>query len=383
MKFRMAQKSAFFIVGSLDVLSAARSPEDEPILIYVGTYTGDGEADSKGIYAVSFYGKNASMKSLGLVAVTSNPTYLLVHPSQKYLMSVNEQKDGKVNAFAINSTKTGELTLVSSQTTRGGYPIYLSSSKLGESLFVANYMSGTVGALPFDVDHGNIQPAAGVYPQNGSSIDPDSQTSSHPHCILLDKKEEFAVSADLGSDELYVYRFISANGTLEKLHVTKSKQPGDGPRHLIFSDNGNYVYVMNELTTSITVYAYYPMLRAIQTISTVPTTFSGINYGAELLLHPISGRFLYASNRGHDSMVTFAVDRVTGLLTTLQYVNVEGHTPRHFNILPNGKHLIVANQDSNSLVVFSIDQATGKLAYTGSSVHVSKPTCISFAIPSI
>ena len=368
-------------MGSLEVLSAASSSEDESILIYVGTYTGDGEADSKGIYAFSFSAKNASMKPLGLVAVTSNPTYVVVHPSQKYILSLNELEDGRVNAFAINSIETGELTPVNSQASGGSYPIYLSSSKNGHYLFVANYMSGTIAVLPFDTDHGNIQPATGVYQQNGSSIDPDSQTSSHPHCILLDKKGEYAISADLGSDELYAYRFISTHGRLEKLYVTKAKQPGDGPRHLIFSNDGNYLYVMNELTTSITVYTYYPILRAIQTISTVPNNFSAINYGAELLLHPISGRFLYASNRGHDSIVTFAVEKATGLLTTLQHVSVEGHTPRNFNILPNGKHLLVANQDSNNLVVFSIDQATGKLTYIDSPVYVSKPTCITFVMP--
>ncbi|CAF4286337.1 unnamed protein product [Adineta steineri] len=185
-------------------------------------------------------------------------------------------------------------------------------------------MSGTIAVLPFDSENGHIQPTDGVYQQNGSSIDLESQTSSHPHCILLDKKEENAISADLGSDEL---------------------------------------------------------LRAIQTISTLPPNFTSINYAAELLLHPVSGKFLYASNRGHDSIAVFQVDKTTGLLTIIQHINVQGRTPRNFNILPNGMHLIVANQDSDNLVVFSIDQTTGMLTKTDVSARVSKPTCIKFLIP--
>lgn len=315
------------------------------------------------------------------MAVALNPTFVLTHPSQRYILSVNELDQGMVNVFKVDSTQTGKLTLINQQSSRGSYPIYLSSSKRGEYIFVANYMSGTVAVLPFDAEHGIIYPATGIYQQNGSSIDPDSQTSSHPHCFLLDKKEEYAVSADLGSDELYVYRFLSTDGTLGKVHVTKSRQPGDGPRHLIFSDDNNYVYLMNELTSSITVFEYNPILRAIQTISTLPTGYRSVNYGAELHLHPVSGRFLYASNRGHDSIVVFTVDKATGLLTTLQHVHVQGHTPRHFNILPNGKHLIVANQDSNNLVIFSIDPTTGQLTCTDSSVHATKPTCITFLGP--
>ena len=372
----------FTVVGSVHAWSPAKHGENASVLVYIGTYTGEGAADSKGIYAFAFNSSNASLKPLGLVAVTSNPTYVLIHPSQRYILSVNELDQGVVNVFKVDSTQTGELRLIDQESSRGSYPIYLSSNKRGEYLFVANYMSGTVAVLPFDAEHGIIYPATGISQQNGSSLDPESQTSSHPHCFLLDRNEEYAVSADLGSDELYVYRFLSTDGTLEKVHVTKSRQPGDGPRHLIFSDDNNYVYLMNELTSSITVFKYRPILEAIQTISTLPTDFRLVNYGAELRLHPVSGRFLYASNRGHDSIVVFTVDKATGLLTTLQHIHVQGQTPRHLNILPNGKHLIVANQDSNNLVIFSIDQTTGKLTCIDSSVHVTKPTCITFLGPS-
>jgi 6-phosphogluconolactonase len=363
--------------------SQAQPGAKASVLVYVGTYTGEGDADSKGIYTFAFDSSKASLKPLGLAVVASNPTYVLIHPSQRYILSIDELDHGQVNVLKIDSTQTGKLTLINRQSSHGSYPIYISSNKRGEYIFVANYMSGTVAVLPFDAERGILYPATGVYQQNGSSIDPESQTSSHAHCVLPDQKEEYAISADLGSDELYVYRFLSTHGMLEKVHVTKSGQPGDGPRHLIFSDDGNYVYLMNELTSTISVFEYSTILKAIQTISTLPTDFKSVNYGAELHLHPTSGRFLYASNRGHDSIAVFTVDKATGLLTLLQHVHGQGHTPRHFNILPDGKHLIVANQDSNNLVIFSIDQTTGKLTCIDSSVHVTKPTCVMFMAPQV
>ncbi|CAF2537810.1 unnamed protein product [Rotaria sp. Silwood2] len=373
--------SLLAILGLFNSWTWAQPAGNSPILVYVGTYTGESKNASKGIYAFAFDRKDSSLKPLGLVAITQNPTYVLMHPSRKYILSVNELEKGKVNSFKINSTKTAELTFINQQSSGGNYPIYLSSDALGRYIFVANYMTGTVAILPFDTNHGRIQDATGIYQQAGSSIDPESQTSSHPHCILLDKKEEYAISADLGSDELYVYRFIPTDGKLQKQYISKSIQPGDGPRHLIFSNNQKYVYVINELSSSITVFNYNPTLRAIQTISTLPQNFTSINYAAELLVHPVSNKFLYASNRGHDSIVVFAIDNAAGYLTTIQHVHVQGQTPRNFNILPDGTHLIVANQDSNNLVVFSIDMNTGTLTATNSSAQVSKPTSVTFLVP--
>lgn len=317
---------------------------------------------------------------MGLAATTPNPTYVRVHPTQRYVLSVNEVRNGSISAFKIKSTHTGELISINQKSSGGNYPIYLSSDKQGHYIFVANYIGGTVSVLPFDINDGCLQDTTGVYQQVGSSIDPESQTSSHPHCIVLDKKEEYAISADLGSDELYVYQFMSKNGTLKKKSVSKSIQPGDGPRHLIFSNDQKYVYVINELSSTITVFTYYPTLKVIQKVSTIPKNFSTTNYAAELLIHPVSQKFLYASNRGHDSIVVFAIDNTNGFLTTLQYVSVQGQTPRGFNILPDGTHLIVVNQDSDNLVVFSIDLITGKLTPRNSSAQVSKPTSVAFLI---
>ena len=211
-------------------------------------------------------------------------------------------------------------------------------------------------------------------------MDPIRQTSAHAHCILLDKREQYAVSADLGSDQIYHYRFFPNNGSILRTSITKAAKLGDGPRHLIFNSNQKYVYLMNELKSEITVFNYFPTMQPIQIISTLPENYTATNTGAEILLHPTTEKYLYASNRGHDSIAVFSVDSGTGHLTLIQHISVQGHTPRNFNISPNGKFLIVANQDSNNLVLFTIDDNTGKLSSTGSSVEVSKPTCVKYLV---
>ena len=198
--------------------------------------------------------------------------------------------------------------------------------------------------------------------------------------ILLDKKEEYALSADLGSDQIYHYRFFSNNGSLLRTSITKAARIGDGPRHIIFNSNQRFVYVMNELKSEITVFNYFPIMEAIQIISSLPENYTLPNTGAEILLHPITEKYLYASNRGHDSIAVFSVDIKQDYLTLIQHISVQGHTPRNFNISPNGKFLIVANQDSNNVVLFTIDEQTGKLTATGSSVQVSKPTCVKYLV---
>ena len=333
--------------------------------------------DSKGIYVFAFDDAKSTLTPLGLAAVTSYPTYVLVHPSRKYVFAANGLHN-MISAFKIDSMETGKLTLINQQSSCGNAPCYLSTDKMGRYVFVANYYNGSVAVLPINPNDGSVRECSGTDRQIGSSINPDRQTSSHAHCILLDKKEEYAISANLGSDELYSYRFMTTNGTLQRSSISKAAQLGNGPRHLVFSDDQKYVYVINELTSSITVFNYLPIMKPLQTVSTLPSNFTSENTGAELLLHPISGKFLYVSNRGHDSIAVFSVDSSTGFLSPIQHVHVQGRTPRNFNILPNGKHLIVANQDSNNLVVFSINTVTGKLMGTGSTAEVSAPTCIKF-----
>ncbi|CAF0768601.1 unnamed protein product [Adineta ricciae] len=351
-----------------------------PTIVYVGTYSGDGPTDSKGIYAFALDESKSTLTPLGLSVATTNASYVLVHPSHKYLYGVNEQDDGTVSAFQIDSTKPERLTFINQQSSRGSGPCYLSTNRVGEYLFVANYNNGTVAVLPIDSNDGSIKQSTGFDQQKGSSVDPIRQTSAHAHCILLDKREQYAVSADLGSDQIYHYRFFPNNGSILRTSITKAARLGDGPRHLIFNSNQKYVYLMNELKSEITVFNYFPTMQPIQIISTLPENYTATNTGAEILLHPTAEKYLYASNRGHDSIAVFSVDSGTGHLTLIQHISVQGHTPRNFNISPNGKFLIVANQDSNNLVLFTIDESTGKLSSTGSSVEVSKPTCVKYLV---
>jgi len=354
---------------------AAASPS---VIVYIGTYTGDGTTDSKGIYAYQLDTSQSTLAPLGLAVETPNPSYVFVHPSKKYLYAANEQDDGRVTAFQIDPTNQGRLQYLNQQSSRGSGPCYLSMTKQGDYLFVANYNNATVATLPVDISNGNVKPFTGFDQQVGSSIDPDRQQSAHAHSIRLDPEERFALSADLGSDQIYHYRFQPQNGSIVRTSITSAARPGDGPRHLIFSSNSRFVYLTNELKSTITVFSYFPTMTVIQIISTLPENYTLPNTAAELVFHPINEQFLYASNRGHDSIAVFSIDSNTGRLTLLQHIGVQGHTPRNFNISPDGRFLIVANQDSNNIVLYTIDSNTGRISPTGTNLPISKPTCVKF-----
>jgi 6-phosphogluconolactonase len=236
------------------------APEAPSTIVYIGTYTGDGASDSKGIYAFTLDETKNTLTPLGLSAPVSNPSYVLVHPSKKYLYAVNEQDEGGVTAFQINANEPGRLNLINNQSSRGSGPCYLSTNQAGDYLFVANYNNGTVAVLPLDINNGTVRSYSGFDQQTGSSVDPDRQTSAHAHCIRLDKKEEYALSADLGSDQIYHYKFSSTNGSLTRTSITKAAKPGDGPRHLIFNSDQRFVYLINELKSEITVFKYLPTM---------------------------------------------------------------------------------------------------------------------------
>ncbi len=350
-------------------------------MVFIGTGSGSGRpTDSKGVYAFVLDEVKSTLTPLGLVGETANPTYIAIHPSQKYLYAANAVDNGTISAFVITSPQSGRLRLINQQLSHGSGPVYLSTNRAGDYIFVANYGSATVALLPINTTNGALQPATSFDQQTGSSIDPDRQTSAHAHCILLDHREEYALSADLGSDQIYHYRFSPNNGSLVRSSITRAAKLGDGPRHLVFSSNEKYVYLINELKSEITVFNYLPTMEPIQIISTLPENFTSTNTAAEILLHPKTEKFLYASNRGHDSIAVFSVETTTGFLSLIQHIGVQGQTPRNFNISPDGKFLIVANQDSNNLVLFTIDEQTGRLTATGSSAQISQPTCVKYLV---
>jgi 6-phosphogluconolactonase len=351
------------------------------VLVYIGTYTG---AKSKGIYAYRLDLSTGAMTSLGLVAETENPSFLAIHPNHYFLYAVSEmgdsgaQKDGSVTAFAIG--ETGKLRFLNQQSSGGQGPCYLVVDKTGRDVLVANYSSGSVSVIPVEPDGKLGKPSAFIQ-HHGSSVDPERQKGPHAHSINVDAANRFAFAADLGLDKVLVYRFDPVKGTLlANDPPSVSVKPGAGPRHFAFHPGGHYAYVINEMHSTVTAFSYDPaagVLKELQTISTLPEGFKAENSTAEVQVHP-SGKFLYGSNRGHDSIAVFAIDPGKGTLRLVEQQSTQGKTPRNFGIDPSGRYLLAANQDSGTVVVFRIDPQNGRLSPAGQITEVPNPVCVKF-----
>ena len=364
------------------------------MLVYIGTYT---RAGSDGIYAFRFDDRTGALRPIGLAAKTSNPSFLVVHPNGRWLYAANEdetyegQKSGAVSAFAIDRA-TGRLTLLNQQSSHGAAPCHLALDRTGRYLLVANYTGGNVAVLPIEFD-GRLGKSSAVAQHTGSSVDHERQEGPHAHAVLMDETNRFALAADLGADKVFVRRFDADRGILtgdarqgdaadRAEPSTVSLPPGSGPRHLAFAPSYKRLYVINELSSTISAFGWNAangMLTAEQRVSTLPAGVSASNTTAEITLHP-SGRFLYGSNRGHDSIAVFRVDPGTGALTFVEHEPAGGRTPRNFAIAPGGHWLIAANQDSNSVVTFRIDQQTGALERAGNAATVPLPVCVTFVL---
>jgi 6-phosphogluconolactonase len=360
--------------------SAQKKTGSGDYLVYIGTYTRD---KSKGIYAWRFQPSSGTLTPIGLVAETSNPSFLTIHPTRPLLYAVGElydrQKGGAVSAFTIDR-KTGKLTPLNQVSSRGGGPCHLVVDRTGKNVLVANYGSGSVAAFPLN-DDGSLSEAVGFVQHAGSSVDPKRQQGPHAHSINMSPDNRFAVAADLGLDQVLVYRFDPAKGTLEPHTPPFAKvNPGAGPRHFAFHPSGRFAYVINEIQSTVTVFSYDGrggVLKEVHTITTLPKDFTGTNHTAEVQVHP-SGRFLYGSNRGHDSIAVFSIDTAKGTLTPVENTPTQGKTPRNFGIDPTGGYLFAANQGSDNIVVFRIDGKTGRLAPTGQVLEVGAPVCVKF-----
>ena len=326
---------------------------------------------------------SGSLKYLSKVTGVDNPSFLAIDPQQRYLFSVNEvsqvagEPSGGVTSFSINSN-TGDLTRLNQQLSYGTEPCYLSIDNTGKYVLVANYMGGNVSVLPILAD-GKLGAATDFIQHKGSSVDPERQEGPHAHSITLDAESKHAFVADLGLDKIFIYQFDSTQGKLrfnEKPWV--QMKAGAGPRHLVFHPNSKYAYVINELDSTIVAFNYNAQqatLKEFQTISTLPKDFSGPNTCADIHIHS-SGKFLYGSNRGHDSIVIFKIAMDTGKLTYIDHELTQGKTPRNFCIDPTETFLIVANQDTGNIVTFKINKATGKLMPTGHTAEVPTPVCV-------
>jgi 6-phosphogluconolactonase len=375
-----------FVAGCAPVRPPPAPPSAASRLaVYVGTYTGNG---SRGIYRLELDAASGALSGPVLAAESENPSFLALHPNRRVLYAVNElatfggSATGAVSAFAIDRT-SGGLTLLGQQASGGSDPCHLTVDGTGRNVLVANYNGGSVGVLPIDAE-GRLGPASTVIQHEGTGPDRSRQAGPHAHGIFLDRAERLALAADLGADRVFVYRFdVAAGGLAQNDPGSVPLEPGSGPRHLAWHPSGKYLYVINELRSTITAFRYDPgrgAAASFQTVTTLPAGFTGGNKAAEIAVST-DGRFLYASNRGDDSIALFAIDAASGALAPAGHVASGGRTPRHFAIDPSGRWLLVANQDSDSIVVFRLDPATGRPDHPGRPLALSKPVCVLFAPP--
>ena len=356
-----------------DPLSLSRSAAHQTF--YVGTYT---SGKSKGIYVYRLNMATGELKHSHTVEGVVEPSYLTIDRKKRFLYAVNElSPSGAVSSFAIDR-KDERPRYLNQKASEGGWPCYITLDRTEKFVLVANYEVGTVSVLPVLRD-GSLGKAVSVVQHQGSSINSDRQKSPHAHCIVVDRSNRHAFAVDLGIDKILVYKFDSRTGQLSS-HDAIATKPGAGPRHLTFHPSEKYAYVINELDSTMTSYSYDSrrgQLTPLQTISTLPTDYSGENTCADVHVSP-SGRFLYGSNRGHDSIVVFAIEGSSGSLRYVEHVSTGGKTPRNFVIDPSGRFLLAANQRSDSVVTFRIDPASGKLNATGHAAEIPTPVCLKF-----
>ncbi len=349
--------------------------------VFVGTYTG---AHSKGIYSFGFDPESGKWTPPQLAAETENPSFLTVDQQGRFLYAVNEvanyegKSSGAVSVFSIDPA-TAKLTLQQQVSSMGADPAYLTLDKSGHDLLVANYTGGNVAVFPVGRD-GRLGEHTAFEQHTGSSVDPKRQEGPHAHSIQMTNDNRFAMSADLGLDKVIVDRFDSARGTLTANQMPVAKvTPGAGPRHLAFAPSGKFVYLINEMATSVTVFSLDARTGAMHELQTIDTVakHDSANTAAEIQINP-SGRFLYTSTRGDDSIATFKVDAQSGKLTLVERVSSAGKTPRFFTLDPTGRWMFVADQDSNAIALFKIDEHTGRLAKTDDRIEVGSPVCLVF-----
>ncbi len=355
------------------------------MLVYIGTYTsGKGKSKSDGIYVYKLNLESGKLTPHKTVKNVVEPSYITIDKDQNYLYAVNEteeyegKKSGAVSAFAIDQ-KTGDLTFLNKVPSLGGAPCFIIVSENDKFVLVANYLGGNVSSFPIQKD-GSLGASIDLQQNEGTGPNKDRQEAAHAHSINLDKKNRFAYVCDLGVDKIFIYEFDEKTGKLKPNPSQPYFQakPGAGPRHFTFHPNNKHAFVINELDSSVTSFEFNSKLgtlKAIETVPTLPEDFKDSNTTADLHVSP-DGNFLYGSNRGHDSIVSYKIDSKTGKLKFIEHTSTQGKTPRNFVISPDGKFLLAANQNSDSVVVFRIDKATGKLTPTGKTANVPKPVCL-------
>ena len=350
------------------------------LLVYVGTYT---TAGSEGIY---IYRMDLSSGKLNLVKTVKeivNPSFLAIDAMEHYLYTVNEVQEfvgkpgGAISAYSIN-LKTGDLSFLNQQPTQGGDPCHIIVDKTGKFVLTANYSGGSVSVFPV-LTNGSLGTMTDIVQHYGSGPNIKRQETPHAHSVNLDFANRYAFVADLGLDKIMIYKFDSNKGKLNPNDVPwASVKAGAGPRHFTFHPDGKFAYVINELNSTLTAFSYDETkgtLKELQAVSTIPEDFTGTNWCADVHVSP-SGKFVYGSNRGHNSIVIFAIDEGTGKLIYVGHEPTQGNYPRNFAIDPTGSFLLAANQRTNNIVIFRIDKQNGRLISTGQTAELPSPVCI-------
>lgn len=371
-------RTFFVTLACIIALNLQAAPKE--FFVYIGTYT---KTEEQGIHWLKLEMATGKLTAVGKLAGQKNPSFLAIHPNKKFLYAVNEisnykgEKAGGVSAYSIDP-KTGALTFLNQQSSKGGAPCHLVVDATGRNVLVANYTGGSVASLPIS-RKGRLRKASTFVQHEGSSVLKPRQASPHGHSINVSPGNKFAVAADLGLDKVLVYSFDAKGGKLTPAGFTKVT-PGAGPRHFAFHPNGKFAYVINEITLTVTAFGWDEAkgkLSELQTITTLPVERGKGMSTAEVQVHP-SGKFLYGSNRGHNTIAVFSIDGKAGKLKAIQHQSTLGKTPRNFGIDPTGKFLIAANQSSGDVFTFHINQDTGELKPTSHSVKVPMPVCVKF-----
>lgn len=370
------------VVSTDRLFAGLRLPPDPRVArLYVGTYT---KGTSEGIYCLRFDSESGRLEVETVVKGVTNPSFLALDRSRGRLFCVNETAEfegrpgGYASSFALD-VDTGNVRPLNRRSTHGADPCYLTIHPDGRFVLVVNYTGGSLAVLPVGND-GRLGEATDIVQHTGSSVKPRQQ-GPHAHSVVLDTSGRFAYAADLGLDKVMIYRFDERAGKLiPSTPAWADLKPGAGPRHLEFSPDGSRLYVANELDSSLTVFSLDRRTGGLehrQTLSTLPAGFEGENFPADVHIAR-SGRFVYVSNRGHDSIAAFAVETEKGVVSSVQHQPTGGTWPRNFTIDPTGAYLLVANQRSNTITVFAIDPEAGTLAPNGQSADVPSPVCLKF-----
>ncbi len=368
---------AFALAAFAMIAAPTLAPAADPVVFVTAFAPGD----KGGIHAYEFDAKAGKLKPLHRTAGAENPFFLALSPDKKFLYSIHAKQFGgkeneQVAAYQVVG-RTGELKLLNRQSAEGTAACYLDVDKTGKAVLVANYSSGSVASLPVKAD-GSLGEKAAFFRHKGSSVDPKRQKEPHAHCVVVSPDNKYAFAADLGTDQILCYKLDPATAKLTPNKVPFAKSPaGAGPRHLTFHPNGKCVYVINELLNSVTVFDYHVeagTLTEKQTLSTLPPDYKGTSHCADLKVTP-DGKFLYGTNRGHDSIAAYGIGE-DGKLTLVTIEPSLGKGPQNLAITADGAWLLCANLPGNNVAVFGIDTKTGRLKSAGDPVQQPGPSCI-------